>query len=519
MSKLTAIRLGDYDDMWPKRVSKQAGEVGLEAEIYRTRVWIHNQHPRRERGLVFHDGWEAWRCWLGPNQASIAFGPRRRYLDGKGCADYRREFKILGGRDRPLPPMDLIARTLELVDSMSRTFGPAVELQVEDEDALRFVRRHGPMGHSSVQVKLVEHYFKNGILLGDPEPIVLVVDTVPGVPGYSSDFHDRLKRVAGQWNINQLSVHTAALARLETRLAELDAGESPKRRVAVVLCLGPREDHTPTRTLEVMRRLDQYGLRWRRAHSDDDRRWSVRDQFGSVLQALQAPLFTITYGAGKSLPWTIGIDLSHPHGSDTSTVAAALLDPGGSFVHAWTTTQRRDESISPPRLRSLLREASSSIDCLDPDAGVLIVRDGRLFEQENPRSYVDDLGRPATLVEVRKRMNPIAVDESNQPASCTIHAIDRHDGNEQVRFLSPATTTGPSGGQSGRGVLKITWRRDLDGLELDECIPRVLLSHYFTPGLGLHQRNLPGPLYWADGIASASEYDFRFRGQPVTQID
>ena len=70
------------------------------------------------------------------------------------------------------------------------------------------------------------------------------------------------------------------------------------------------------------------------------------------------------------------------------------------------------------------------------------------------------------------------------------------------------------------GVMKIWMRDEWDGMNIGrEHLARILAAQTLTPGLGLHPRRLPASIYWADGIAAASDDDLRFRGQSVTILD
>jgi len=40
----------------------------------------------------------------------------------------------------------------------------------------------------------------------------------------------------------------------------------------------------------------------------------------------------------------------------------------------------------------------------------------------------------------------------------------------------------------------------------------TLVGLSLAPGLGMHRRERPAPIYWADGIAGASPTDLRFAG-------
>ena len=45
-----------------------------------------------------------------------------------------------------------------------------------------------------------------------------------------------------------------------------------------------------------------------------------------------------------------------------------------------------------------------------------------------------------------------------------------------------------------------------------------MISLMYSPGLGNKLRGTPAPIYWADGIAGASDADLRFRGQKTTYV-
>ena len=49
-------------------------------------------------------------------------------------------------------------------------------------------------------------------------------------------------------------------------------------------------------------------------------------------------------------------------------------------------------------------------------------------------------------------------------------------------------------------------------------IAAIITALVYAPGLGNKERTLPAPIYWADGIAAASDIDLRFRGQQTTHI-
>ena len=225
----------------------------------------------------------------------------------------------------------------------------------------------------------------------------------------------------------------------------------------------------------------------------------------------------VSLNGGGTIPWSLGIDLSHKFGAGHSTLCAALVDSDGALVRAWTIQQRRDETVGMVALRKILGAVADFMADASDSRELLILRDGRLFENENARLYCEALGLNVSLIECRKRGNP--------------QLYDVEDGNpvlpeSPVWAMVPGAPTGflVTNPQRRRRtldmVLKVSWRSSWNGIGLDsDEIARILVALTFSPGLGLHRRTLPAPLYWADGIAGASDDDLRFRGQRVSRLN
>ena len=48
--------------------------------------------------------------------------------------------------------------------------------------------------------------------------------------------------------------------------------------------------------------------------------------------------------------------------------------------------------------------------------------------------------------------------------------------------------------------------------------PDALIGLSLAPGLGMHRREKPAPIYWADGIAGAHSGDLRFAGNALEWV-
>jgi len=343
---------------------------------------------------------------------------------------------------------------------------------------------------------------------------VLVIPDRGVPPDRVHSLRARLKEDRGL-SKGEVSVVISSVEKLGLRLGELESGAQPKAKAVSVLLLLPGRDSIPDAGMrQLMDRLDKCRVAWRRAYADDDQRWSVPDQVGSLLQAAGGRSHRVTVD-GQPLPWAIGIDISHPANGGRSTVCAALTAPCGSLTAAWTLVQPRDEAVSAVTLRQLLLAATSRIRADDQHPSLVVLLDGRLFEKENAGFYRERLGMSVTLVEVRKGGNPpVFVDDEGAPPRQPFFGSVLETGpGRHVGFL----VTYPKGSENGVDkVLKVHWRDEWDGLRLgSEGLPRLLYAMSVAPGLGLHRRTLPAPLYWADGIASAGGDSLKFRGQNV----
>ena len=213
--------------------------------------------------------------------------------------------------------------------------------------------------------------------------------------------------------------------------------------------------------------------------------------------------------------WSIGIDLGHKR--NHSRLCVTLLRPDGSLMKAWLGHQALNERATPDLLRAMLKEAHAAALNEDKTSSFLILRDGRWPAGSNPGSLLGPLRDRSTTIEVRKGGNPLIW--CGSPALLPgPHFWGGFDNQSGLLFCSPdARQAGRRKGIGGR--LKITWDTNLNQLALNRHqIARLVLGSRFAPTLGAKPPLLPAALYWADGIAGATETDLRFRGQQVTPV-
>jgi hypothetical protein len=260
--------------------------------------------------------------------------------------------------------------------------------------------------------------------------------------------------------------------------------------------------------------LNINSIPFRRAYSDDPKEFSVPDQFPSLLLAASGvPHRSPTEYSNKSV-WTIGVDLGHRPEKEVSTLVLTLVCPDGGLVGAWAIKQPLDETAQAETLSILLGQCKEKITAIGKRPQIVIIRDGRMFKNEDCDIYRRFLGSDVSLFEYRKRGNPqmTCFDGAEQFIRKPYAALVP---GSNTMFL---ITAPPKNERAMTAVAKITWRSEWNRLGLKPAeIANILVASAASPGLGLQPRHLPAGIYWADGIAGNSEDDLRFIGVPFVR--
>ena len=484
-------------------------------------VWRQDWQRALPAGGYAVDGWRLRTLWLGPKRHALGVLPQRIYLRTDGGRDERPEREIVNVRRQRQRPLQERLRGLtwflrRLQECCGKQFGDPVSLVASDPDPLNGVTLLGSRATFSADANhRVVH--EQGGFYSAPNSLEVLVCCDEGVTrtpatDYAHRARDEFARRGLEANLRDVT-----LDQLEARLDELDRGGIVKRRdVPVLFMLAGKEERLSGRLSHVMRRLERHRLPWRRAYATDDRTWSVSDQTGSLLQAASGHPHAVVPARGGCLPWSIGIDLSHR--GTSSRVAASLVSPDGRLSGNWTLDQARQENIESAVLRRLLVAAACEIPAGDRSSGLLVVRDGRVFESEDVGDYRRELGGPVTLVEIRKNGNPplLLGNDARVPNRPVVGWLPEAVGGSLGFLVALPNLTRAEFGS----VLKIWMPQAWDGMRLGpERLICILFAQTLTPGLGLGRRRLPAPVYWADGIAGASDDDLRFRGQLVVELN
>jgi len=519
-------------DRWQDEVTKilRNREMDVDPRGGRWRVVAWPKGLKEiDSSLRFRDGYVVNRVKLAPGRSALGVNPRRLYFDGAGEPIVGRpERDIL--EDHPSKPgkatdETLFAGTLELLEHIASAkqamFGSFVKLPAPTigmEECCEV--SVGRQKISAKNLNLNKLYRAEGF---DFVPEEFGVYIVP-FRGLTEEAEKFKKILAKDLRVRHIEPHVEVLEwdRIERRVNKLDSGARKKvdPAKALLLLLPPKKNkNIPKQCFDLMAGLDRNSVPWLRAYGDDSFDYSVTTQVPSILQAAGGrPHRTWLADESRRLPWSIGIDLSH---KAESTLCVSLVDPYGLRQGAWCSPHSRNEEIEDQRLRRLLQLATQVVREHDDEPEILMVRDGRLFEKENCRAYRESLGIPVSLVEWRKYGNPQLFLWASSGPQLPDQAVWAPVPNSCCGFLVPSPKRARR-----TGVFKVWWDKHWDGLRLGGTgIAECLVALTFTPGLGASpglggsRRNSPAPIYWADGIAGASDSDLRFRGQSVVFVE
>lgn len=509
---------------WQRGISDALEHMGYSCETRRARIdtWSAEALKPLVQGGFFVDGWQLASCWLGPRRrAAIGITPRRLYFSADGRVDRRPERDVVDLKQRPriqfekaLEELNRLLDDLRARGSKDRSL-EHVSLQLGDVDLSENTKIHGSACDFPVDTNVFDVYRQDGFY-DVPESFEILLCCDAGVDDIHVDDYCRRARCQfREWGARP-TINKIKLDSIESRLKEISRGDNVKRKdVPTLFMLADKQTEASSRLRKVMAHFDRLGLPWRRAYAADPREWSVRNQLGSLLQAAGGHPHSLTLSGGECLPWSIGIDLSLRKKS--SRVAAALISDDGRLVHVWTHDQPRAENIEPKVLRRLLAAAFERIPRDEQSSGVLVVRDGRMLESEDVNDYRRDFGCPVTLVELRKRNPPLLLGDRRRPPTRSTIAWLPGVSKGTLGFL---VTFPRVENKYFDKVMKIWIHEDWDGMKMGtDHLMRILTAQTFTLGLGPQRRHLPASIYWADGIAGATDDDLRFRGQPTTALD
>jgi len=478
-------------------------------------IWNPNDTLNVSDNIHFTNGWRIKNLWLGHGRSAIAILPQRIYFRNDNSIIRRPEREIIDLSKKPNTPFGQRLKSINELHQAIQSIGlPSIGKQIDLEEVETGLTNEttyvvGDRTFPS-DTKLSSIYQPGGFFRV-PENLDLLIVADSGVSqNIINTYHRKIEQGMHQCK-STINIFRTTIEKLEQRLNELQQGDSPKKEFIPVLLVFSSSPPS-TKAMNAMRALDFLKIPWRRAYSTDNHDFSIRSQLGSILQAAGGIPHAVQLAGGESLPWSIGIDLSHRPAF--SRVCSTLISPNGNLVKAWTIDQSRNEEVDATVLRQLIKSAVSMIPSNELQDGVLIMRDGRLFERENPAYYLDEVDGPVTLIEIRKYNNPpIILDNADNlpPTTPSVGWLPKQH-NTSIGFL---VTLPQSLEDNFDFVLKIHIKDKWDGMQIGRSkLAHILAAQTKSPTLGLNTSKLPAPIYWADGIAGGKGSDgLNFGGQ------
>ena len=506
---------------WVAQTEVALKDAGMESGTKGTALLAWSQ-IFQHGNIHYSDGYYLNRLWLAPGRYALGVTSRRIYfLDNGAQIDNRPERVVLSGASRPKSPnaaelaktqWDLIGKLRERFQHQTRVVELA-PLDINFKEALK-VQISGNT-FSIPSAGLNQLYKEHGF---DKVPREFTISLCPleSVSGNTiNEFEIRFRKLAKRRNLDLVIKKTSPTAISRRIKTIFDKQEAARAGHCVLFVLPLKEQEPREETLLLFEAMEKNKIPFRRAYENDPLDFSIPDQFPSlVLAAGGIPHRSRTEVSGIPI-WMIGIDLSHRKDKKISVLALTLLNPDGELVGTWKKLQPLDETVRKETIEPLLRHCKEKLATYKNDKKIVVLRDGRMFKNDDSKLYRNILDTDVSLFEYRKRNNPqiILKKKPDLPSDPIITIVPG--------TLTMFVTTRPSIKENTFShVSKVTWREEWNGLGLSPVqVGKLLAVSTIAPGLGLKSSYPPAPIYWADGLAGTNNEDLRFRGIPATWVD
>ena len=477
------------------------------------------------RNLKYADAYTVERLWLAPNRWSLCIRSKRIYFEqNRDLIDNRQEYIICNDIKPPNQPpasyqiksqYQLLRCLMEANANYKANFVEVEEINLESA-AVEFISIKDRQINISDQrlSKIYNEYGFDHV----PNNFVVYICSLEGTPDkIIKIIADKLTKAFSQKNVSCVIKITSKEIILK-HLTEINKkNKRIKSGFLFFFILPCRDKKVLPDTLDLFDLLEELGAPFRRAYSDDPLDYSIPDQLPSMLMAVGGKPHLSPLESDGAPIWTVGLDMGHSATERYTNLALTLVDPKGILIKTWLAKQDLDETIEPDLLAKMLRYCREEVLKFDNKPSLVLLRDGRYFKNDEINFCKDIFEGKISIFEYRKRGNPqiFKLDKNDEPIFF----------NGPFAVIIPGTYTIfliPQKKQSMESlpkIAKVTWKANWNGLKLKPIdIAKLIIKSAQAPGLGLRSRLLPACIYWADGIATTSVTDLRFRGQRICKI-
>jgi hypothetical protein len=528
---------------WAKKTAELLSSMSYQVDRrnqHRLTVWLPAEARRLSNERYYLDGLEFDSCWISASQTAVRIHPRRLYFDSSDAQSPTRspERQLLGGLTRPETLSSrLIADAIGLGSTLV-TEKIMKDLPVDgDSLATGLVQNTCGIGRSGTLLALEADLWKNlskakAFSVPSRMKVILVYDG----DEQSATVSTYGEKLGHDW-LPKLGVPTTArtvrVAQLKAVLPEIKKVQRGDRAgdfvdaVFLVAIEGQPGQRLPADQEELLSVLDDMQLPYRCFSTDNKQpKWSSRAQAVSVLEGAGGTPYRLALPCSDQLENTllIGVDIGHAtQNRRISHTVVSVLDHFGKHIVSVRRTGRLNEAIDSAALKEMLskaKEAAFERTGIEARAAV-VFRDGLVplsaskasASAESAEDYGDGLQLPLSLIELRKRGNPFLYSKCKAGFELAASGTACAPVGAEVLFSSAYAA------QSGLPrVLKTRIPQGFDDLELGlDAATAIVVGLCYSPSLGL-RAHLPGPIYWADGLAATREFSYKFAGQQVIEL-
>jgi len=465
------------------------------------------------RNIKYADAYSVERLWLAPKRCAQSIRSKRIYFSGNSdLPDKRQEYIIC----RDFKNQHHIIRCLKEADPNYKAVLVKVEELIMEDDDIYSISIHDRK--LSINDQRLSQIYNECGFDQVPDNFTIYICPLEGVLGeYIKVIEEKLTRALKNKNITCV-VNAINKEIILKNLADIKEDNLKLKSGFLFYFILPSRNKEVTQdTLELFNELEALQIPFRRAYSDDPFDYSIPDQLPSLLMAAGGRPHCSLISFNGSPVWTIGVDMGHSFSGQYTNLALSLVDPGGLHIKTWLSRQHLDETIKPALFAKMLGYCKEEVLKHESSPSVVIFRDGRYFENDEILISKEIFADRISIFEYRKRGNPQVFKMSDQDEPIFMdkpYAVIIPNAN--TIFLTPLEK---QKAKSLPRVAKITWKNNWNGLQMQpKDVAELIFNSSRAPGLGLWPRHLPACIYWADGIATTSQVDLRFRGQRVCKL-
>jgi hypothetical protein len=157
----------------------------------------------------------------------------------------------------------------------------------------------------------------------------------------------------------------------------------------------------------------------------------------------------------RSNRYGVLVSIFHIDTGAYSNLAVTLVAPSGRVVGSWRSTHPPDETVDPTALHASLDQINEIVEQRGgPQDVILVLGDGRILENESPRTYLEPVSRTGTVQDFRKAGNPqIMTGSTASEPPCAVEV----PGTQTLLFAPTPVKTGAALPAERKVILPSDW--------------------------------------------------------------